>query len=124
MKYIKQFLIIIAISLIGELLRYWIPLPIPASIYGLVLMLAALKTKIIPLEKVKDAGKFLIDVMPVMFIPVSVELLYIWGLLKPILIPALIAIVVSTVAVIAVTGRVAQGIIKKEKRRDDERIFM
>ena len=124
MKYIKQFLIIIAISLIGELLRYWIPLPIPASIYGLVLMLAALKTKLIPLEKVKDAGKFLIDVMPVMFIPVSVELLYIWGLLKPILIPALIAIVVSTVAVIAVTGRVAQGIIKREKRRDDERIFM
>ena len=124
MKYIKQFLIIIAISLIGELLRYWIPLPIPASIYGLVLMLAALKTKLIPLEKVKDAGKFLIDVMPVMFIPVSVELLYLWGLLKPILIPALIAIVVSTVAVIAVTGRVAQGIIKREKRRDDERIFM
>lgn len=124
MKYIKQFLIIIVISLIGEVLRYCIPLPIPASIYGLVLMLAALKTKLVPLEKVKDAGKFLIDVMPVMFIPVCVELFFIWGLLKPILIPALIAIAVSTVAVIAVTGRVTQTVIKKERRRDDERIFM
>ena len=39
MKYVKQFLIILAISLIGELLKYVLPLPIPASIYGMVIFI-------------------------------------------------------------------------------------
>ena len=58
MKYIKQFVIIIAISFIGELLNKLIPLPIPASIYGLVIMFTALKTKIIPLSSIKETGNF------------------------------------------------------------------
>ena len=42
MRYLKQFTIILTISLLGEVLHYIIPLPVPASIYGLLLMLAAL----------------------------------------------------------------------------------
>ena len=38
MKYLKQFLIILAISLIGEILKVLLPLPIPASIYGMVII--------------------------------------------------------------------------------------
>lgn len=59
MKHVRQFAIILVISFLGEILKAVLPLPIPASIYGLVLMLAALMLKIIPLEAVKDAGKFL-----------------------------------------------------------------
>ena len=53
MKYLKQFGMILFISFLGEILRAVIPLPIPASIYGLVLMLTALLTGILPLEKVR-----------------------------------------------------------------------
>ena len=42
MRYLKQFTIILTISLLGEVLHYITPLPVPASIYGLLLMLAAL----------------------------------------------------------------------------------
>ena len=38
MKYIHQFLIIMAISFIGELLSL-LPLPVPASVYGLFILL-------------------------------------------------------------------------------------
>lgn len=67
MKFIRQFLIILAVSFVGELLNYFIPLPIPASIYGLVLMLICLQRGIIPLEAVRETGKFLVEIMPLMF---------------------------------------------------------
>ncbi|HWT27600.1 MAG TPA: CidA/LrgA family protein [Mobilitalea sp.] len=116
MKYIRQFGIILAVTFIGEALKYFIPLPIPASIYGLILMLIALKTRIIPLEKVKDTGDFLINVMPVMFIPAGVGLLVSWDALKPIWLPVAFITVVTTIIVIAVTGCVTQLIIRLEKR--------
>ena len=50
MKYVKQFLIISAICLIGELCRYILPFPIPSSIYGLILLLTGLLTGLIKLE--------------------------------------------------------------------------
>lgn len=117
MKYIKEFLIILTISFLGELLNYIIPLPIPASIYGLILMLVGLQTKIIKIDKVKNTGKFLIEIMPVMFIPPAVGLLDSWGILKPVCIPILTITVVTTVIVMGVTGRITQFIIRIEQNR-------
>ncbi|MCI5588527.1 MAG: CidA/LrgA family protein [Lachnospiraceae bacterium] len=122
MKYIKQFLIILAISFIGELLKYLLPFPIPASIYGMAILFTGLMTGIIKLESVKETGKFLIEIMPVMFIPAGVGIMTSWGLLKPILVPVCIITVVTIVTVMAATGRVSQCIIRmsKEKGQDDE----
>lgn len=74
MKYVRQFWIILLISAMGEALHVLIPLPVPASVYGLVIMLIALGTHIIKLEQVKEAAEFLIEIMPVMFIPAGVGL--------------------------------------------------
>lgn len=117
MKFIKQFSIIILISLAGEILKYLIPLPIPASIYGLVLMLAGLSLKLIPLDSVREASLFLIDIMPLMFIPAGVGLLTSWGQLKPILFPVAVITVVSTIVVMGVTGRVTQFVIRLDKKK-------
>ncbi len=117
MKFIKEFGIILSITFLGEVLKYFIPLPIPASIYGLILMLGALQTKIIKVESVQKTGKFMIEIMPMMFIPAAVGLLEAWGTLKPILIPVMIITVVSTIVVMAVTGRVTQLMIRQEKRK-------
>ena len=57
MKLLRQFLMIVSVSLLGEALRALIPLPIPASVYGLVLLFAALMTGVIRLEQVKDAAE-------------------------------------------------------------------
>ena len=113
MKYINQFLVILMFSFIGELLNYLLPLPIPASIYGLVLLFICLLLGIIKLDKVKETSKFLIEIMPVMFIPAGVGLMTSWGILKPILLPTLIITAISTVTVMVATGLVSQCIIVK-----------
>lgn len=120
MKYLKQFGIIIAISFLGELLRSLIPLPIPASIYGLVLMLLALQTRVIALDKVKDTAKLLIEIMPLMFIPAAVELMESWVVLKDILVPVIIITLVSTVAVMVVSGWATQTMIRREQKKEGQ----
>ena len=115
MKYVKQFLIILLISFIGEGLNYVIPAPIPASIYGMVILFVCLCTKIIKLDDVKDTGMFLIEIMPLMFIPAGVGLMKSWGVLKPLIIPVLVITVVSLIAVMGVSGIVSQSIIKGKK---------
>lgn len=114
MKYIKQFSIILAVSFLGEVLHALLPLPVPASIYGLVLMLAAMKTGIIPLASVRDAGRFLVEIMPLMFIPAAVGLTQSWDKLQPILVPVLVITAVSTVTVMAAAGRVTQAVQRKD----------
>ncbi len=111
MKYILQFEIIIAISLIGELLNRLIPLPIPASIYGMIILFTALCTGVIKLSSVKETGKFLIYIMPMMFIPATVGLLESWSIMQDFLTAIIIISLVSTVIVMAVTGRMTQWII-------------
>lgn len=124
MKYMKQFGIILAITFLGEALKYIIPLPIPASIYGLILMLAVLKLKIIPLTSVREAGAFLIEIMPMMFIPAAVGLLTSWKALKSIVIPITVITIISTIIVMAVSGKATQYVINIEKRKSNERPVM
>ena len=115
MKFLKQFLIILAISLIGEILKSVLPFPIPASIYGMVLMFVLLLTGVIKLDQVRDAGKFLIEIMPVMFIPAGVGLMSSWGVLQPVLLPVSVITVITIFTVMGATGLVSQCIIKKSK---------
>ena len=120
MKYIKQFGIILAISFLGEILKSVIPLPVPASIYGLILMLVALQTGILALDKVKDTAKFLIEIMPIMFIPAAVELMDIWDVLRSIFVPVIVITLVSTIVVMVTAGRTTQSMIRCEKKREDK----
>ncbi len=116
MHYLKQFGIILAVSFAGEILNHLIPLPIPASIYGIILLFFALQFRIVKLEWVRDAGKFLIEIMPVMFIPAAVGLMDSWEVLRPALIPYVSILVLTTVIVMAASGSATQAVIRlKEK---------
>ena len=121
MKFLKQFLIILVITFMGEGLKYLLPLPIPASIYGMVLLFLALMTRIVKLESVRDAGKFLIEIMPVMFIPAGVGLLTAWGVLKPVCVPIIVITVITTVVVMVVTGRVTQTVIRMDRKKGQKK---
>ena len=116
MKYIYQMCIILLITFIGEVLNKLIPLPVPASIYGLLIMLFCLQTKLVKLEKIKQTGDFLLEVMPLMFIPAAVGLILVWKQLSSILLPVIIITVLTTVIVMAATGRMTQFIIHKGRR--------
>lgn len=117
MKYIKQFGIILLITFIGEILHALLPIPMPAGIYGIILLFAGLQTGIIPLAEVKDASKFLIQIMPLMFIPAAVGLIDTWEILAPSWWQFLVVTVVTTVVVLAVSGLVTQAVIRAKNRK-------
>lgn len=121
MAYIRQFAIILGVSFLGELLDALVPLPIPASIYGLVLMLAGLCSGLIKLESVQTAGKFLIDIMQLMFIPAAVGLMASWDVLKDMIVPVSVIMVVSTFVVMGVTGGVTQAALRRGRARKEVR---
>lgn len=114
MRYVKQFLIILIVSFSGEMLNRLIPLPTPASIYGLVLMLAALQCKIIKVSDVKETSSFMIDIMPLTFIPAAVGLMTFWETIRTNLAAYVIIMVASTILVFFVSGRVTQSILDRE----------
>lgn len=116
MKYIGQLGIILLLTFIGEILNSIITLPIPASIYGLVLMFFCLKLKIFKPDSVKETGEFLIEIMPLMFIPSAVGLLESWNILQAKWIPIVSITVVSTIAVMAVSGFVTQATLRSQHR--------
>ena len=113
MKYVFQFARIMGFCLAGELLRALLPLPIPAGIYGLVLLAAALLTGLVKLEQVKQTGDFLSSLFPLLFIPTVVGVMEVWDLLGENLIPLLIALVPVTWVVMAAAGRVTQWIMDR-----------
>lgn len=127
MKLLYQFGVIMTVTFLGEVLRAVLPLPVPASIYGLLIMLFCLCAKVIKLNQVKLAADFLIDIMPPMFIPSAVGLITVWADLKEIVVPVMMIIVITTIFVMICTGKVSQGIIdyrrEKEVERKDERVF-
>ena len=115
MKFLRQFCIILFFSFLGEILHLIIPLPIPASVYGLILMLS---TGILKLTQVKDTADFLIEIMPVMFIPAAAGLLDAWPSLAPVWLPVILITVLTTVIVMAVTGRVTQRLLRKGGKKE------
>lgn len=110
MKYIFQFCRILAVCLLGEFLAHFLPLPIPTSVYGLVLMLAVLKLGILKLEQVKETGAFLIGILPLLFVPAAAGVMELWTELGAMLLPCLIAVVPVTLLVMGVSGQVTQWV--------------
>lgn len=100
-------------AFLGELLHHFIPLPIPASIYGIVLLFLALETKILKVSDIKETSSFLIAIMPLMFLPPAVGVIESWNILRESWFPYVVVTLISTVVVMGVSGRVTQGIIRK-----------
>ncbi|MBQ7067358.1 MAG: CidA/LrgA family protein [Lachnospiraceae bacterium] len=117
MKYVKQFMIIIGISLMGEIFHSLLPLPVPASIYGLLILFFALMTGIVKLEQIEEVSGFFLAIMPLLFISPSVSLITVADKLLSGFVPIVGTIVLSTIVTTVVTGVVTQSIMKKFGKR-------
>lgn len=116
MKFVKQSCVIFGITMMGELLNALLPLPVPAGVYGLFLLLAGLCIGVIKLEHVEETGNFLLDIMPLMFIPVIAGLMEDYDVLKAVAVPVIVISVVSTIVVMAVTGKITELLIHVMKK--------
>lgn len=118
MKILRQFLLILVFSCLGELLHYLLPWPVPASIYGMILLFCALTLKIIRVDNIELTGSFLVSLLPLLFVPALVNLLESWDVVRDAVIPILIIIFTSTVFVFAVSGWVTQWILRRKGGSD------
>ena len=114
MKYLSQFLIIMGFTVAGEALQRLIPLPVPAAVYGMVLLFAALCAGLVKTEQVKEVGGFLTSILPLLFVSSTVGLAEQWELIAPKLLPILLLIFASTVLTFGISGAVTQRLGRKE----------
>ena len=118
MKYVWQLTIILGVSFVGEALNSFLPLPVPASIYGLLIMFILLCTKVIKIESIRETSDFFLATMPILFIVAGVGVIDYWDVIKPILLPSIIIMLVATIIIMVATGRITQWVIEiSEKRR-------
>ena len=117
MKYLIQFLIIIAFAFVGEVLHFLIPIPVPASIYGIILLFSALEKKWVKVKDIREVSVFLIAIMPVMFIPSAVGLIDSWEAIRSSIIQYIAVILLTTVVVMGCAGFVTQYVIRKGKEK-------
>ena len=118
LKYLKQIALILVFSFLGEVCRALIPLPIPASIYGMVLLFAALSLKIVKSSQVKDAGGFLTSVLPVLFVAPTVNLVDCWDQMKDDVVSLVVIALATTVITFGAAGLATKWIMKGEKRHE------
>lgn len=105
---ILQCAVLFAFLAIGELIVYLTGVPVPSSIIGMLLLTAALKLRVVRLMWVDKVSDFLVRNLGFFFVPAGVGLIRCMGLLKEQWLPITGATIVSTVIIIAVTGRVHQ----------------
>lgn len=118
MKYLSQFLIIMGFTVLGEALQRLIPLPIPAAVYGLVLLFAALSLGLVKTEQVKDVSGFFISILPLLFVSGAVSLAEHWALIRPQLLPIALLLLSSTVLTFGISGALTQRLTGKEEEED------
>ena len=116
MKYLTQFFWILLFCALGEVLAAVIPFPIPAAIYGLVLLFLALSLKILKVTQVADAAHYLISIMGVFFVSPVVNILAYWGVIAPNVGAICVILLVTTVLVFGVSGLVTKALLGKEKQ--------
>lgn len=119
MKFVKQLMIILLFSFIGELLNSIISLSIPASIYGMILLFIALATKIIKLEQIEDTAEYLLSIMLIFFVPSAVGIMDTFFTYQSSMLPIIIIVIISTITVLIVTGITSQLIIKLTSKKGD-----
>ena len=115
MKYLKQALIILAFTLAGELLAKAIPLPIPAAIYGFILLFVALCTGMLKPESIAQTADFMISLLPLLFVAPAVGILEYFDILAPQILSFIAVVAVSTFLTFAVAGLVTQWLHKEDR---------
>ena len=113
MKYIKQFVIIMLFTFVGELLQAAIPLPVPAAIYGLVLLFLALCAGLLKPAHIDSTARFMISILPLLFVAPAVKILEHWGMIAPQFGAVCAVVALTTVLTFAIAGWVTAWLSKK-----------
>jgi len=112
LKYLLQFLLLMIFVLLGEAVYAIVPLPIPSSIWGLLLLLTALLTGIVKQSQIENIANMFFVILPILFVAPAVGVLEVFGDIAEVW-PAMLAVVVITyLAAMASTGWLAEVMVR------------
>jgi holin-like protein len=120
MKAMKGLFIILISLMAGNLITALTKLPIPGTIFGMLILLILLESKVVKLETVDPAASALLSVMVMLFVPGAVNLMNVYDKFDGVIIRVFAIVVITTIAVMAVTGIVAEQIIKAKHKKERE----
>lgn len=101
MRLFGQFAIILCFSYAGHLLANGLSVPLPSSVIGLVLLVAALRLRLLPEKWIADTAHFLSANMAFFFLPLSVEIVENYDHVKDVFAKLMFIAIVSTVVTFA-----------------------
>ena len=123
MKYLKQLAIISLVTFLGEFLSTALPLPVPGSVYGMLLMFFCLCLKIIKLEHVEETADYLLLVMPIFFVAPGVGIIDTYPMIKDSVLALVAVSFLTAIFTMLATGFVAQFLIRSRKKKEGGEIL-
>ena len=117
MKLMKHLAIILLVTFLGELFNHIIPLPIPAAIWGMMLLFIALCTGIVKLDMVETTADYLTSLMILIFVPFGASIMVSFADIKDYLVEIMVIITVSFFVVFFVTGKTSDFIIDMKEKK-------
>lgn len=110
-----EFFIILSVNYLGVVLEKIFHLPIPGTVNGLLLLFIFLTFKIIKLESIKTVGEFFVANMVITFIPPSVKLLDVIGVLKGDFFKLIFLLMFTTLFTMVVTALSVDFMMRRKK---------
>lgn len=118
MKILKEFFIIIICLFIGTFLTLKIDFPVPATVYGMVVMFIMLNIGLVKVDTVDTASNFLRENLSFFLIPPSVAIINVFDLIKDDIAKIIIIIAISTILTLSVTSSVIKFV---QRRMNNEK---
>jgi holin-like protein len=103
MRNIQQLGIILAFGFAGDIFAHFVPIGLPASVLGMLLMLAALGLKILKPEHIGETADFLGGIMAFFFLPAAVTVVQNFDIIKPVVWQIIVICVTATAFTFFVT---------------------
>lgn len=116
MKILRELIILIFISFLGEIAKALIPIKFPSTIYGLIILFIFLKLKLIKENEIKNTSDVLLKLMPLFFVPAAINIINIYHLISDYVLIILITIILSSIIIIAVTAICAEIIFSRKEK--------
>jgi len=112
---LKESAIILGIYALGEALAGLLETKFPGSVIAMLLLLSALHLRWVKVDDIRYISSFLLGYMPLFFIPAGVSVMVGYTLMEGFYIQIIALTLLSTLLVMAVTGRLVQYLLKREK---------
>lgn len=119
-SFLQQASIFAIIMLVSKGIAFLLPIPMPASVIGLILLFLALCLKIIKLEQVEAFGTSLTGIISFLFVPSGISLINSLDILSAYGIQIFTVIFVATFVILAITGWGATYLLQAKERTDVE----